>query len=45
MVILLDMLGEEYKSGKRKICGVPMPDGMVENQKFDNPIINTNNKS
>ena len=29
----------EYRSGKRQICGVPMPDGMIENQKFENPII------
>lgn len=29
----------EYRSGKRTICGVPMKDGMVENQKFDVPII------
>lgn len=29
----------EYKAGKRMICGVPMPDGMVENQKFIEPII------
>ncbi|MFQ3578836.1 MAG: phosphoribosylaminoimidazolesuccinocarboxamide synthase [Bacteroidales bacterium] len=29
----------EYKTGKRSICGVPMPEGMIENQKFDNPII------
>ena len=29
----------EYKSGKRLICGVPMHDGMKENDKFPNPII------
>ena len=29
----------EYKNGKRLICGVPMPDGMKENDKFPNPII------
>jgi phosphoribosylaminoimidazole-succinocarboxamide synthase len=29
----------EYKSGKRTICGVPMPDGMTENDAFPNPII------
>ncbi|MDT0621272.1 phosphoribosylaminoimidazolesuccinocarboxamide synthase [Croceitalea vernalis] len=29
----------EYKSGKRMICGVPMPEGMKENDKFPNPII------
>lgn len=29
----------EYKAGKRMICGVPMPDGMKENDKFPEPII------
>lgn len=29
----------EYKKGKRMICGVPMPDGMKENDKFPTPII------
>ena len=29
----------EYKTGKRLICGVEMPDGMIENDKFPNPII------
>jgi len=29
----------EYKSGKRSICGVPMPDGMKESDKFPEPII------
>ena len=28
-----------YKSGKRMICGVPMPDGMKEHQKFPEPIL------
>lgn len=28
-----------YKSGKRTLCGVELPDGMVENQKFDEPIL------
>tara|TARA_B100001758_G_scaffold247807_1_gene267430 strand:- start:8922 stop:9869 length:948 start_codon:yes stop_codon:yes gene_type:complete len=35
----------EYKSGKRLICGVPMPDGMVENQKFENPLITPTTKA
>tara|TARA_B100000963_G_scaffold160116_3_gene139276 strand:+ start:2204 stop:3151 length:948 start_codon:yes stop_codon:yes gene_type:complete len=35
----------EYKSGKRMLCGVPMPDGMVENQKFDNPILTPTTKA
>jgi phosphoribosylaminoimidazole-succinocarboxamide synthase len=29
----------EYKSGKRTICGVIMPEGMLENDKFPKPII------
>ena len=29
----------EYSAGKRSICGVPLPDGMKENQRFDKPII------
>ena len=29
----------EYKSGKRSICGVSMPDGMKESDRFPNPII------
>ncbi|WP_027076152.1 phosphoribosylaminoimidazolesuccinocarboxamide synthase [Maribacter antarcticus] len=29
----------EYKAGKRMLCGVPMPEGMKENDKFPNPII------
>ena len=29
----------EYKAGKRIICGVEMPDGMKENDKFPEPII------
>ena len=28
-----------YKSGKRMICGVPMPDRMKEHQKFPEPIL------
>jgi phosphoribosylaminoimidazole-succinocarboxamide synthase len=34
----------EYKSGKRMICGVPMPDGMLENQKFSSPILTPTTK-
>ena len=35
----------EYKAGKRMICGVPMPDGMIENQKFDEPLITPTTKA
>lgn len=29
----------EYKAGKRTICGVPMPEGMKEGDRFPKPII------
>ena len=29
----------EYKAGKRMLCGVAMPEGMIENDKFPSPII------
>lgn len=35
----------EYKAGKRMLCGVPMPDGMVENQKFAEPLITPTTKA
>ncbi|MBQ6861432.1 MAG: phosphoribosylaminoimidazolesuccinocarboxamide synthase [Alistipes sp.] len=35
----------EYKAGKRTICGVEMPEGMVENQKFPTPIITPTTKA
>jgi phosphoribosylaminoimidazole-succinocarboxamide synthase len=35
----------EYKSGKRTICGMPMPDGMKEHQKFPKPIITPTTKA
>lgn len=35
----------EYKSGKRTLCGVPMPDGMKENDKFPEPIITPTTKA
>lgn len=35
----------EYRSGKRSICGITLPDGMKENQKFDNPIITPTTKA
>ncbi|TVR28304.1 MAG: phosphoribosylaminoimidazolesuccinocarboxamide synthase [Balneolaceae bacterium] len=28
-----------YKSGKRELCGVKLPGGMVEHQRFDSPIL------
>ncbi|MCF8351512.1 MAG: phosphoribosylaminoimidazolesuccinocarboxamide synthase [Bacteroidales bacterium] len=35
----------EYKTGKRELCGVPMPDGMKENDKFPEPIITPTTKA
>jgi len=29
----------EYKSGKRELCGNPMPEGMVENQSLNNHFL------
>lgn len=34
-----------YKSGVREICGVKLPDGMKENQKFPEPIITPTTKA
>src|SRR5512133_17828 len=34
-----------YKSGKREICGIGIPDGMKEHQKFDHPIITPTTKA
>jgi phosphoribosylaminoimidazole-succinocarboxamide synthase len=35
----------EYKSGKRMLCGVPMPEGMKENDPFPEPIITPTTKA
>ncbi len=35
----------EYKSGKRTLCGVPLPEGLKENQKFSEPIITPTTKA
>lgn len=35
----------EYKAGKRLLCGVEMPDGMKENDKFPSPIITPSTKA
>jgi phosphoribosylaminoimidazole-succinocarboxamide synthase len=34
-----------YKSGVREICGVTIPDGMLENQRFPTPIITPTTKA
>ncbi|MDR6968481.1 phosphoribosylaminoimidazole-succinocarboxamide synthase [Flavobacterium arsenatis] len=35
----------EYKAGKRTICGVTMPEGLKENDKFPEPIITPTTKA
>ena len=35
----------DYKSGNRKICGIQLPDGMRENEKFPVPIITPTTKA
>jgi len=35
----------EYKAGKRSICGVAMPEGMKENDKFPSPMITPTTKA
>ena len=35
----------EYKSGTRTLCGVNLPDGMRENEKFPHPIITPTTKA
>ncbi|HVN58788.1 MAG TPA: phosphoribosylaminoimidazolesuccinocarboxamide synthase [Bacteroidales bacterium] len=34
-----------YKSGARSICGIPLPEGMREHQKFEKPIITPTTKA
>ena len=35
----------EYQAGKREICGVALPDGLIENQKLPRPIITPTTKA
>lgn len=35
----------EYSAGKRMLCGVALPDGMKENQKFPTPILTPTTKA
>jgi phosphoribosylaminoimidazole-succinocarboxamide synthase len=35
----------EYRSGKRSLCGCKMKEGMVENEKFPNPLITPTTKA
>lgn len=42
---LVGHLWREYKAGKREVCGVSLPDGLVENQKLPYPIITPTTKA
>jgi len=35
----------EYSSGKRQVCGVSLPDGLIENDKLPEPIITPTTKA
>lgn len=35
----------EYRDGKRTICGVPMPEGLKENDRFPEPLITPTTKA
>ncbi|HAC20633.1 MAG TPA: phosphoribosylaminoimidazolesuccinocarboxamide synthase [Porphyromonadaceae bacterium] len=35
----------EYKAGARTLCGIALPEGMKENQKFETPIITPTTKA
>ncbi|HBF89286.1 MAG TPA: phosphoribosylaminoimidazolesuccinocarboxamide synthase [Bacteroidales bacterium] len=35
----------EYKNGVREICGIPLPDGMKEHQRFAEPILTPTTKA
>lgn len=43
--ILTGSAWREYQNGCREICGVNIPDGMKENQKFPEPIITPTTKA
>ena len=34
-----------YKQGNRMLCGVTMPEGMIENDRFETPIITPSTKA
>lgn len=42
---LVGHLWREYKSGKRVVCGVELPEGLVENQQLPAPIITPTTKA
>ncbi len=35
----------EYRDGSRNLCGIPLPEGMKEHQKFERPIITPTTKA
>ena len=43
--ILTGSAWRDYKNGVREICGVKLPEGMKENQKFPEPIITPTTKA
>lgn len=43
--ILTGSAWRDYKNGVREICGVKLPDGMRENQRFEQPIITPTTKA
>lgn len=43
--VLVGHAWREYKTGKRTLCGQPMPDGMQENDSFTEPIITPTTKA
>ena len=42
---LSGLAAREYKAGKRLLCGVAMPEGMIENDRFPSPIITPTTKA
>ena len=43
--ILTGSAWRDYRNGKREICGVQLPDGMKENERFPEPIITPTTKA
>ena len=43
--ILTGSAWREYKAGCRELCGVKLPDGMKENERFPEPIITPTTKA
>ena len=43
--ILTGSAWREYKNGCRELCGVKLPDGMKENERFPEPIITPTTKA